>query len=265
MKISKKLISAIVMLTLSFVMLVTSSFAWFSMNDTVSVTGMQVTAKGDQIYLQIKEGKNASFEANAAQNSVAVASNSATYVPTNVYASITGSTVVGYVSGETFVWVTANSDDPTKSGKEDDNTPKYKEVASGSLSSYAYKTEYTLRLDPNAGGTNANQLWASVSLSEAYSDPIANSVSVLIKCYDPVNAEDYKVMLFKQENGTTKTALKEVAGDEYLTAAAFPDDGTIVNVEVYVFFDGDNLNCKTANVTKNAYSVNVDFSVLTKA
>ena len=50
MKLTKKLIPAIGMLMLSAVMLVTSSFAWFSMNENVSVTGMSVTAKGDQVY-----------------------------------------------------------------------------------------------------------------------------------------------------------------------------------------------------------------------
>ena len=53
MKLSKKLIPAIGMLMLSAVMLATSSFAWFSMNESVTATGMSVSAKAEQVYLQI--------------------------------------------------------------------------------------------------------------------------------------------------------------------------------------------------------------------
>ena len=41
----KKLIPSILLLVLSFSLLATSTFAWFSMNDTVTVTGMQITTK----------------------------------------------------------------------------------------------------------------------------------------------------------------------------------------------------------------------------
>ena len=50
----KKLIPALALLLVSAVLLATSSFAWFSMNTTVTVTGMQVTTKVSS-NLQIKE------------------------------------------------------------------------------------------------------------------------------------------------------------------------------------------------------------------
>lgn len=49
----KKLIPAICLLLVSAVMLGTSTFAWFSMNTTVTATGMQVVAKSDNTYLLI--------------------------------------------------------------------------------------------------------------------------------------------------------------------------------------------------------------------
>ena len=58
MKHTKKLIPAIGMLLLSACMLVTSTFAWFSMNENVTATGMNVVAKGDQVYLQIINPNN---------------------------------------------------------------------------------------------------------------------------------------------------------------------------------------------------------------
>ena len=45
MKATKKIIPALVMLLVSAVLLSTASYAWFSMNTTVTATGMQVTVK----------------------------------------------------------------------------------------------------------------------------------------------------------------------------------------------------------------------------
>lgn len=51
MKKFKAIVPALAMLLVSAVLLGTSTFAWFSMNDEVSVSGMQITAKSDQHYL----------------------------------------------------------------------------------------------------------------------------------------------------------------------------------------------------------------------
>jgi len=54
----KKLIPALALLLVSAVLLATSSFAWFSMNTTVTVTGMSVTTRVDSNLL-IADGANA--------------------------------------------------------------------------------------------------------------------------------------------------------------------------------------------------------------
>lgn len=51
MKKFKAIVPALAMLLVSAVLLGTSTFAWFSMNDKVIVSGMQITAKSDQHYL----------------------------------------------------------------------------------------------------------------------------------------------------------------------------------------------------------------------
>ena len=53
MKKFKAIVPALAMLLVSAVLLGTSTFAWFSMNDKVLVSGMQITAKSDQHYLII--------------------------------------------------------------------------------------------------------------------------------------------------------------------------------------------------------------------
>ena len=54
----KKLIPAICLLLVSAVMLGTSTFAWFSMNTSVTATGMQIAAKSNNTYLLINTGDN---------------------------------------------------------------------------------------------------------------------------------------------------------------------------------------------------------------
>ena len=51
----KKLIPALCMLLIAAAMLGTSTYAWFSMNTTVTATGMQVKAKSDAKFLQIAQ------------------------------------------------------------------------------------------------------------------------------------------------------------------------------------------------------------------
>ena len=55
MKKFRKLIPALCMLLVSALFVGTSTYAWFSMNKTVTATDMKVTAKSDNIYLQIKQ------------------------------------------------------------------------------------------------------------------------------------------------------------------------------------------------------------------
>ena len=54
----KKLIPALCMLLVAAVLMGTSTFAWFSMNDQVTATGMQVVVKSDNTYLLIGTGDN---------------------------------------------------------------------------------------------------------------------------------------------------------------------------------------------------------------
>lgn len=62
MKKFKKLIPALCMLLVSAVLVGTSTYAWFSMQDQVTVSGLQVTAQTDQPYLIIGTGDNNSVE-----------------------------------------------------------------------------------------------------------------------------------------------------------------------------------------------------------
>ncbi len=57
-KFTTKLLMSIIAVAFAFVALGTSTYAWFSMNTEVTVTGMQVVAKSDNTYLLIGDGEN---------------------------------------------------------------------------------------------------------------------------------------------------------------------------------------------------------------
>lgn len=276
MKLTKKLIPAIVMLMFSAVMLVTSSFAWFSMNKDVAATGMSVTAQGKQIYLQIVE-KTGSFDDGGKQveAKAKTPNNTGTLLPTNVKAKADKSE---YVNGE-FVWVTAEGMDAENGTAKGE----YKTVTDEEANLYI-KNTFKIRLDPTAG---ANEAEAPLTVSGvtfsnqddiAKTEHLARSVSVLVVCTYKENSEDVvKTQLFTQadvaDTSVAEAALPDVgvftrtAGDEALTKGnkfKNPEAG-YVTVDIYVFFNGDSKHCTLAELGKatlnHNYSVTVGFTV----
>ena len=75
MKKTKRLVIAVSMLLVSAVLLATASYAWFAMNTEVGVSGLEVEAYTDSLYLQISENESTGFgtsvlyDVNASGNS----------------------------------------------------------------------------------------------------------------------------------------------------------------------------------------------------
>jgi hypothetical protein len=261
MKNSKKLISAILMLAFSFVMLVTSSFAWFSMNDKVDVTGMKVSAKGDQIYLQIKETAFSSPTDDGKPMTALDFSNPeedpAELLPTAVRESLDKAfDTTSKGKGASFIWVSNAGKDATDGTKTGDYTQV---TASG----YALEKSMYVRLDPTSGATTASKpLYVkSVAFAADSSDvELKKCVSVMVVCGD-------YAQLWKNDG----SAFTQAGGDKYFAAdetAKFNNSTTGVLVKVYVFFDGDNGACTLQNLAAakaasgNLFAVNVSFSVV---
>ena len=68
MKLSRRLIPAFAMLLVSAVLMSTASFAWFSMRDEVTASGMTVSAESNSIYLEIKGAGDAGYSATGNAN-----------------------------------------------------------------------------------------------------------------------------------------------------------------------------------------------------
>lgn len=250
----KKIIPALCMLLISAVLMGTSTYAWFSMNTTVSATDMKVTAKSDDVFLQIVN-HGTTFDANTAQTTVVSNATQKAIRPTNVYAIFDATKPTDFAGGTDFVFVSNYSSDPTSSTKAGDYTDVTKSAkATDSTNVYTLVSSYDIRLKPNTGASTAP---GKLKISEvAFSNGSASSglkqtVSVLIVC------GNYSAV-YKQ-TGADGTFTK-AAGDDALTAAAFADTtGTLV--DIYVFFDGDNTNCTTNNIVlSDVFSVDVTFN-----
>ena len=256
MKLTKKLIPALGMLVLSASMLVTSTFAWFSMNTKASVTGMQVTAITDQVFLQITAHEG-SFTDGAVQDTVTdTPANDKKYGAVNVYANTAGG---AYAGGTGFTWLTTSASAVDKADKDTD--VDFSEV---DIKNYAYVKEFDLRLDPTMDAANTANAAAplkvdSVELASTYTQALSKAVSVLVVCEDSIYG-GYS-MLWKQKDGEFELV---TGSNATVTKSNFPGQGVVVTIKVYVFFDGENDYCTTNNAlaAKDVpFAVNIYFSI----
>lgn len=264
MKLTKKLIPALGMLVLSACMLVTSTFAWFSMNDTVKATGMSVTAKGEQVYLQIinpngtgSGDNNDKVFVNGKAQTVSNATTEANkaLLPTNVYKAFNPTSPTPYDGdGADMVWVTAigkSNTDGTKEGNYEDKTT----TAEGNL---YIKNTFSIRLDPTAGAANSSAPLKvkAVTVGGATADLFEDCLSVLVVCtYDSTTKGD----LWDYKDGTFA---HNTATQDTLTNGNLTKD-TVATVDIYVFFNGDNANCtleKLGLAMNSGYTVEVEFT-----
>lgn len=261
MKLTKKLIPAIGMLVLSAVMLATSSFAWFSMNSQVTASGMSVTAKADQIYLQIMPGEvaYAAFNDSESPLTSATAKNTtANIAPTNVYKNITDpENPAAYEGGSEYVWVTAMSGSPAEYEKDGD----YSEAAQADVS---LMNTFSFRLSKKAGAAQADGALKVKSISfdsTAPADAIRNSLCVLFVTRTNGVAQTAVVsQLWTQDAEAGKFTKK--AGDTALTSDVVKANQAYV-VDVYVFFNGDHEECFANNVnTESSYGLSISFDCL---
>ena len=266
MKHTKKLIPAIGMLLLSACMLVTSTFAWFSMNTSVTATGMTVNAVGDQVFLQINN-KDAGFA--DITNSYLPAQNTVTTEGLTPAALIKKTTVPdagltkeeftenAYKGGD-YTWVT-NVSDAVGSSTAVSN---YKEA---STTAYWLLSEFDIRLDSTAGATTAFAPLrvSGVTGNIAKTDRLGSCVNVLV-VGETVNGKVY-TQLWKQTSANNFEEF-EKASNGQLTADNFNyKDNAPLTVKIYVYFDGENANCTIAalkeDTTLNSYTIGVSFTV----
>lgn len=245
----KKLVPAICMLLVSAVLMGTSTFAWFSMNTTVTAKGMQVTAKSDSKFLQIiNTAAGSAFADDTAQIEATAANASKQVRPTVAMKEGTpGTNLVALTqtdSATAIKWGEAFSNDPASSTKNGDIlnvTPLA--TATDNSNIYTLINDFKVRLNPKTGATSATNLTVGsvtvTSTNETANDVMKDAVRVLIVC-----GENWTIW----KNGSKVLA----KGDSNIIASTVITTAT--DIKVYIYFDGED----TLTTTNNATTLGTD-------
>lgn len=246
-KAHRSLILSIFALVLAISVTAASTFAWFSMNTTVTAKGMSIKAKSDTKFLQIVTSTG-EFSTTEAQIEATASSTTTGIYPVVPAASVEddGSNMTAYAGATTPVWAYTFSDDPDNHAKA--TSQKWNKVADGDLNKYTLLTEYKVRLRPSAdvdAATNLKVKGVTVTVkgTDNADDKLADAVTVLV-----IGANAGVVV---KNGGTSDTAIS----NEVTTVAQ--------TIKVYAYFDGTNAACKTANtgLTPDEYDITVTLGV----
>ena len=252
MKKFKKLIPALCMLLVSAVMLGSTTFAWFSMNTTVTASGMKVEAKSDAKFLQIKN--TGAWNDTDAFTSVTLTAAKKSIYPTMPVKSIAeDSKSVTPFHGTTLVWVSTYSTDPSNATAGVGTSNNYSNVTDNVADNHALKVDFTVRLKPNSGATEATNLKVTNVKFTATTQTDADIVDGLSSCL--------RVLFVCGENKVVWKDGAYVVGkaDSILADKVTTTDLTVT---AYVYYDGSDSNCVTNKaLTPDEYSLEFTLGV----
>ncbi len=258
----KKIIPALCMLVVSAIMAVSTTYAWFSMNNTVKATGLEVTAKSNATYLLIGAADNATDKTqsdltkeaafvsggtNEAGESGTPAANSDKKVYPIYYADKAGTMPGTAAAGASLTveankWYTARNNN---SNNATDATSGVVAVADGDLVKYVvtYKVWLTLSAD-------SENLSKKIKVTSTLGENSDAATSVVVKI-----------------GSTSSETLKLTNGTASITTSTYAlSASTSVPVELYVYIDGTSTNVNSnyynENATKLAGELSITFEVV---
>ena len=249
MKKMRKLIPALAMLLVSAVMMSTASFAWFSMNTTVTADGMSITAKNDSKYLQIIKAGD-SFDNEAAQTSATAVNASNEVRPVTIVNSLESDkkTVVPYDGNTAPVWVEAFSASPDQSEMRENS--EYKVVSN--LEGHALVNTFKVRMNPATGVDEGEDLYVSgVTVTATDSEKAALKDAIRVAFV----GTDFGVIFDADGNKVGGTD-----DDSAIIIDTVDDVG--VEFSVYIFIDGEDDAATTNNAALDSgYTVEFSLSI----
>lgn len=231
------------MLLVSAVLLATSSFAWFSMNTTVTVTGLEIEAKSDSVYLLIGTGTNdTALEIQAAKTTsvdLVIDNAEITVQPVAHTAAVADSTSARNPSN--WFYKLADEPDSSESTKEANvltnenyldyviHSVCYITVAKGSNPATNLVVD-EVTITSNGSATGANATFAPVKIIVATSSAVAE---------------------LSQSSVSSNTVL----------ASTITDD-SVVQVDVFIYYDGEDDAVFTNNTANlDGAQVSIKFAV----
>lgn len=284
MKKARKIIPALAMLLVSAIMMSTASFAWFTLSNQVTVSGMQVTAKSNGGLVIAYAAKGSGTWAVPAQTKY---STNAIFDSANDWYN--GASQIMPVSNSKgtdnwFYGEAAVADNAAVNGEGFKAIPSAPET-------YYYKTVLFIKSldDTDTPHTLTVDQVTATPKGSGGSD-LEKSVRVAVKVIkteddpatDGVNEEEATWLYFAPNSEDTATNLTyvsavgavanyteadmHVGGAKFVPSVPFIDSVSVKNsvstrVEVYVYFEGQDENCKsTFAYDLRALDISVKFS-----
>ena len=248
MKKFRKLIPALCMLLVSALFVGTSTYAWFSMNTTVTAANMQITAKSDTTYLLISDDETTADGIQAqSQTKLTWTGNKELYP-----AALKESTTNPFKDANDNWWY-AQAEAKTAATKKDDTVVKFGESESYKTGTAAADTETfgqrvlkkTVYLTLSDGSTASTAL--NVKFDE-FTDSIGakNATKIVV-------ATENKALYFDKTNATVAQTLAN---------AGTLTDTEVLTVKIFVYFDGENADVYTDNIQNlNSATAGINFSL----
>lgn len=241
----RKLLGAIGMLTVSAAMLVSSTFAWFSMNKTVTAQTMSISAKSDSTFLLISktntQAADIQTEKKTTINDLASDVTKTTLIPSTPAVADDLSTYTTELNGASAVtnqataavqsnWWTANSDDP---GDATNHTINVAKLTAANFSDYVIKK--TVYLTVAKGANKATNLKVTPAFAKTGTA-------------DQTDYTGVKVLVATSDGGFA-TLTKDSAKTDISGSNTALTDTTVLTVDLYIYYDG-----KDSTVYSNNYS-----------
>ena len=292
----KRLIPALAMLLVSAILLGTSTFAWFSMNTQVSATNMQVRAVAEQGILINEVATAADTNWDNEATAKQTATNPALLYPSSTTDGATwyhaaskksgsaASATAGAVSGdlttttyETLSGLTAitNMSKATATAGDEakrETMGKAADAAAGYYVHYEYflkSSSQEIALGTTSGAQNVNiksvTATATAASEGSGSTNLNKALRVGIKLgtklyiYAPVTGYTASYYVNASNDATTAIAGNIATATDLTTLPASSADGT--KVDVYIWYEGEDANCKTDNATATTLD-NIDVDIV---
>ena len=244
MKMTRKLIPALVMLLVSAIMLSTASFAWFATNDNVKAQDMTVTVKTAASFLEISATQNGTYLPSASASTAKYTGDGLDLV--NAQLSGEGATK------RTLAWRTGTSSSATNATSETAYTPVTSAGETYTVAdNYALINTFWVKMSAGSTDTIANLAITGVTATIAEGGTKNNllpALRVLVVGPDGIQLWTNTSGTFALDN-TSNAMLIDVV------------DKTAQQLDVYVYFDGDDASAYTNNTFENGVKVLDDVNV----
>jgi len=244
-KFTTKLLMSIIAVAFAFVALGTSTYAWFSMNTSVSVTGLQVTAKSESTYLVI-----------GSSSELATLQDKTNGNKTTVAMTVSDNEAAVFPAAHDAVATLAEAENEGKWYYEVAEDPSATTAKAGTKTALTetdfskYVIKKTVYVTLAKGSTDATNLVATAAFTaktpaEGADEATIEPIRVLIV------SSDNKVVELSNAENTSATAL-----------AATVTDDDVIQLDIYIYYYGAHEKVFTNNIINlNGAGIELSFAV----